>query len=131
MARVSCLGAQWGRAIQSAESEASAGTDRVRPDGCRRSLNGDHAAAPHERKACMNQISDNGVASFIPCLHITFSAAFEVCWAGRHPLRTGLCFGSTDGKILFADEEGTPLAPPGKGSASGEAVNGVAAVGTW
>src|SRR5438132_13390083 len=79
----------------------------------------------------MNQVSENGLPSLIPCVHIPFSGEFEVCWAGPHPFHAGFCFGSTDGKIILTDEEGMPLAPPRKGSASGEAINGVAGVGTW
>jgi hypothetical protein len=61
---------------------------------------------------------------------------FEVCWAGPNPGFPGFCFGSTDGMVLFVDEEGRPLnvswlQNPFKGSHSGETINGVARAGTW
>jgi hypothetical protein len=65
---------------------------------------------------------------------------FDVCWAGPNLVDPsgGLCFGSIDGKLLFLDIEGQPIVVPGKGvrapgsgSVSGEAINGVARVGTW
>jgi hypothetical protein len=61
---------------------------------------------------------------------------FDVCWAGPDLVDPGggLCFGSTDGKLLFLDIEGQPIVVPGKGvtgSVSGEAINGVARVDTW
>lgn len=69
----------------------------------------------------------------MPCLRIPMPEAFDVCWAGPSPLGGGLCFGSTDGMILFADEAGRPLSGllPGEGSVAREAVNGVVRVGTW
>jgi hypothetical protein len=63
--------------------------------------------------------------------HIRFHESFAVCWAGPHPFAPGLCFGSEDGMVLFTDEQGRALSLPGKGSVSGEAVNGVACMGTW
>lgn len=81
----------------------------------------------------MNQFTQNGCGVIVPCLHIPMQEAFEVCWAGPSPLGGGLCFGSTDGMILFADKEGRPLSGfvPGKGSVAREAVNGLVRVGTW
>lgn len=55
---------------------------------------------------------------------------FEVSWAGLNPFRTGFCFGSEDGRLLFTDEEGNTLFMA-KGSKSGEAVNGMARLDKW
>lgn len=87
----------------------------------------------------MNSFTENGDGFTVPSASIGFPQGFEVCWAGPpNPFSKGLCFGSLDGKILFADEEGSPLRLPGKGimlpgkgSASQEAINGVACLGTW
>lgn len=79
----------------------------------------------------MNSFVDNGDAFIVPFAPIRFPEGFEVCWAGPHPFQMGLCFGSLDGKILFADEGGVPLRPPRQGSHSSEAINGVACAGTW
>jgi hypothetical protein len=80
----------------------------------------------------MNRLPEIGDGVIVPCLHISLPEGFDVCWAGPNPLRAGLCFGSTDGMILFADEEGRPVsAKPGKGSVSNEAINGLVGVGTW
>jgi tetratricopeptide (TPR) repeat protein len=81
----------------------------------------------------MNRLTENGDGVIVPCLHIPISEEFDVCWAGPSPLGGGLCFGSTDGMILFADEEGLPLPTikPGKGSVAMEAINGLVRVGTW
>jgi hypothetical protein len=79
----------------------------------------------------MSPLAENGNSRPL-FLSIRFPDSFAVCWAGPHPFRPGLCFGSEDGMLLFTDEEGRALSwPPGKGSASGEAINGVACVGTW
>jgi hypothetical protein len=81
----------------------------------------------------MTGLPGNGEGTIVPCLHIPLPEGFEVSWAGPSPLGRGLCFGSTDGKILFADEDGHPFpgAIPGKGSVFEEAINGVIRVGTW
>jgi hypothetical protein len=79
----------------------------------------------------MTPLPENGSNIILPCLHIGLPEEFEVCWAGPNPLRAGLCFGSTDGRVLFADENGRPLMAPGKGSESREAINGVIRAGTW
>lgn len=79
----------------------------------------------------MNSFVENGNISSVPYLPIELPEGFEVCWAGSHPFRKGLCFGSLDGKILFTDEEGVSPRPAGNGSVSQEAINGVACVGTW
>ena len=90
----------------------------------------------------MNSFTKNGDGFIVPFTTLEFPQGFEVCWAGSHslpyPFPKGLCFGSLDGKILFTDEEGFPLSLPGKGSlapgegsASQEAINGVACLGTW
>src|SRR5262249_44198953 len=87
----------------------------------------------HEGGSRMNQLTQNSSGVIVPCLQIPMKEAFDVCWAGPSPLGRGLCFGSTDGMILFTDEEGRPLPSllPGRGSAAGEAVNGLVRVGTW
>src|SRR5439155_19147937 len=66
-------------------------------------------------------------------MRIPLPGGFDVCWAGPNLVDPGpgLCFGSTDGKLLFADAEGRALRESVKGSDSGEAINGVARVGTW
>ena len=77
----------------------------------------------------MTRPAENGAFQFerIPIPH-----DFDVCWAGPNPIvENGLCFGFTDGKVLFADALGRPLWPLGPGSDSGEAINGVARAGTW
>lgn len=83
----------------------------------------------------MNSIAESGNSFIVPFARIGLPEGFEVCWAGSHslppPLSDGLCFGSLDGRILFTDEEGSPLQQPGKGSHSQEAINGVACLGTW
>lgn len=56
---------------------------------------------------------------------------FPVSWVGPHPSQPGFCFGSEDGMLLFTDERFARLLGPGKGSASGEAINGVAYSGHW
>jgi hypothetical protein len=56
---------------------------------------------------------------------------FDVCWAGPNPFRDGFCFGSEHGQLLYTDELGRPYGNPGKGSASGEAINGVAGSNDW
>jgi hypothetical protein len=70
-------------------------------------------------------------ASIVYYLCIKFPAGFEPCWAGPRPAGPGFCFGSLNGNVLLTDEEGTPTAPVAKCSPSGEAVNGMACVGTW
>src|SRR5437660_7505961 len=74
----------------------------------------------------------HGNSTVVPFLGIGLPDGFDVCWAGPSPL-SGLCFGSTDGKILFTDEQGRTLPDlqPGRGSVSGEAINGVVGAGTW
>jgi hypothetical protein len=62
--------------------------------------------------------------------HLPFPNEFDVCWAGANPLSAGLCFGSTDGKVMFANQQGLPTRI-GEGSASGAAINGVARAGVW
>ncbi len=83
----------------------------------------------------MNRPTQNGSGVIVPCLRIPMQESFDVCWAGPSPVGHGFCFGSTDGLILFADEEGRQLPDlkpgPGIGSAAREAVNGVVRVGTW
>ncbi|MGH7168680.1 MAG: hypothetical protein ACRELG_00185 [Gemmataceae bacterium] len=79
----------------------------------------------------MNSFAENGDRFIVPFTPIGLPQGFEACWAGAHPFRQGLCFGSLDGRILFTDEEGVPLRQPGEGSASQEAINGVACLGTW
>lgn len=56
---------------------------------------------------------------------------FAVCWAGPDPFGPGFCFGTEDGKLVFADEGGTPVYAPFHASRSGEAINGVAGWGKW
>src|SRR5262245_17271889 len=79
----------------------------------------------------MNQLEQNASAVVVPCLHIAMPLAFDVCWAGPSPLGRGFCFGSTDGLIQFADDEGRPLPEllPGIGSVKREAVNGLTVAG--
>jgi hypothetical protein len=75
----------------------------------------------------------NGRAEFeVPCLHVPNRAGFDVCWAGPSPLGRGFSFGSTDGKILFVDENGLALhgMQPWAGSYAREAVNGIVRAGT-
>jgi hypothetical protein len=79
----------------------------------------------------MNSFAENGDAFIVPFTSIGFPQGFEVCWAGPHPFQKGFCFGSLDGKIVFTDEIGAPLRPPGNGSISSEAINGVVCAGTW
>jgi hypothetical protein len=79
----------------------------------------------------MSRLLENGGNINVPCLHIPLPEGFDVCWAGPSPLGTGLCFGSTDGWLLFADEEGRPLGDPAKASVSREAINGVVRAGSW
>lgn len=55
---------------------------------------------------------------------------FEVSFAGAIG-DNDFCFGSEDGKVLFTDEQGEPLGQPQQASASGEAINGIAASGDW
>lgn len=80
----------------------------------------------------MTRAPRNGNSTVVPFLGIRLPDGFDVCWAGPSPLGD-LCFGSTDGSILFADEQGRPLhgSEPGTGSVSGEAINGVVRAGTW
>jgi hypothetical protein len=54
-----------------------------------------------------------------------------VCWAGADPFGPGFCFGTEDGKLVFADEDGVPMYDMLKASHSGEAINGVAGIGQW
>lgn len=56
---------------------------------------------------------------------------FEVSWAGAVDNLRGYCLGSSDGKLLFTDEQMAPISEPIRGSASGEAINGVAASKGW
>jgi hypothetical protein len=79
----------------------------------------------------MTRLPDNSDSTLVRFLHIPLPEGFEVCWAGPSPLGAGLCFGSTDGRVLFAGEDGCPQRPPGKGSESREAINGVVCAGTW
>jgi hypothetical protein len=78
----------------------------------------------------MNRASSNGGTSR-PLFTPIRLEDFEVTWAGPNPLQPGFCFGSEDGRLLFTDERGIPLLGPGKGSDSGEAINGVAYSGGW
>jgi hypothetical protein len=58
----------------------------------------------------MNRLTQNGNGIVVPSLHVPMPDAFDVCWAGPSPLGNGgLCFGSTDGMLLFANEGGRPL----------------------
>jgi hypothetical protein len=52
--------------------------------------------------------------------------AFEVSWAGPSLWNDLFCFGSEDGRILFADWQGTVLDRPVPAVPSQEALNGVA-----
>ncbi len=56
---------------------------------------------------------------------------FAVNWAGPNPFGDGFCFGSEEGGLKFTDEDGGLLAEISKASDSGEAVNGVARLGSW
>jgi hypothetical protein len=79
----------------------------------------------------MNELPNNGDSPLFPFTRIGFPEGFEVCWAGPNPLQPGFCFGSLDGRLLLTDEQGRTSLPPLRGSASGEAINGVARVGSW
>lgn len=79
----------------------------------------------------MNRVSSNGGTGPPLFTPIRFSD-FEVCWAGPNPFRSGFCFGSEDGRLLFTDEDGNALLHgPAQGSASREAINGVARLGPY
>jgi hypothetical protein len=67
---------------------------------------------------------------------VRLRAGFAASWAGPHPFRPGLCFGSEDGQVLFTDEQGNEIVSPDilnpfLGAVSAEAVTGVVCVGTW
>jgi hypothetical protein len=79
----------------------------------------------------MNRRSTNGDTDRALFTRIEFDGNFDVCWAGPHPFRPGLCFGSADGKLLFTDQDGDALAPAMVSCHSPEAVTGVARVETW
>ena len=55
----------------------------------------------------------------------------DVCWAGANPIAPGFCFGSEDGKLVYADEQGHFITKEARVSPSGEAINGVAGWGNW
>src|SRR5687767_13983480 len=78
----------------------------------------------------MNRITGNGEAASRLFKRIPFDG-FEVSWAGPGPFRPGFCFGSDDSRLFFTDEEMAPRHPPKQVSVSGEAINGVARVGSW
>jgi len=61
-------------------------------------------------------------------LHLRFPD-FEVSWAGEYPPSGGLCFGSEDGRLRFADRDGRNGWLLDWIADSGEAINGVASVG--
>ncbi len=77
----------------------------------------------------MNRLPGNGDRSAPLFTRVQLPKGFEVCWAGPQPFRDGFCFGSDDGRLLFTDEKGAQLRL-GAASDSGEAINGVAGVGT-
>lgn len=55
---------------------------------------------------------------------------FDISWAGESGLGPkGFCFGSTDGRILFTDQDFRPIPPVYDAVQSGEAINGVAFAG--
>lgn len=63
--------------------------------------------------------------------HFPFPSDFAVSWAGSGPSPADFCLGSEDGRILFTGESFLALCSPGKGSISGEAINGVAFSGEY
>ncbi len=85
----------------------------------------------------MNRLREDGDRFVVPYAGLHFPDKFEACWGGEFsvpiPIIPALfCFGSTDGELLFADQELSRLVESkGKGSVSGEAINGVAWLGTW
>jgi hypothetical protein len=79
----------------------------------------------------MTRLPSNGGSIAVPCLHIPFAEEFEVCWAGASPMAGGLCFGSTEGNVLFTDEDGQAMWGFEKGTESREAINGVVSAGDW
>ncbi|MBY0526771.1 MAG: hypothetical protein K2R98_25490 [Gemmataceae bacterium] len=56
---------------------------------------------------------------------------FDVSWAGASLRKDLFCFGSDDGRILFADVNGTVQPQPQRVTVSEEAINGVAFVQRW
>src|SRR5712672_2645087 len=57
----------------------------------------------------------------------------DVSWAGTSPNLKSLCFGSDDGKVVFAEDAQSELesGPPIQISPSREAINGVAGFEKW
>src|SRR5947209_17690357 len=91
-----------------ARAEVEARPNRVRQDGRCRTHQPEPASAAYEGGLRMTPLPENG-GTIVPCLHIGLPEGFEVCWAGPNPLGDGFCFGSTDGRLLFTDDEGRPL----------------------
>jgi hypothetical protein len=88
-----------------------------------------------ERRPRMSQPPKNDNSVVVPFAGHRFPDEFEVCWAGEFSVPSSpplFCFGSVDGKLLFASEDLTRLVEgKGDGSVSREAINGVARVETW
>lgn len=64
-------------------------------------------------------------------LHKLRVPEFDATWAGASPLGNGFCLGSETGQILYTNEAGCSTSAPVGGSASGEAINGVAFSQNW
>jgi hypothetical protein len=84
----------------------------------------------------MSPLSQQNGGLIVPFTGLRLPHGFEPSFAGEFsvpvPLVPNLfCVGSLDGQLLFTDLEGrVTLESPGKGSVSGEAINGVARVGS-
>jgi hypothetical protein len=54
----------------------------------------------------------------------------DVTWVGPNPFARGLCFGFDNGAIVFSDTATGHVGKPQQISPSGDAINGIAAIGT-